>query len=180
MEDLDSISCKKTHKLNKWSNFLYFWSAAEKLWLRTSPWLMHLSTILQHNYWGPLGIPLRSHWHQANDHHLQSSLKISIKGGQKLPKSLLAVPTWKAPDFHWQFISHCDMFFISALPSISNSFKCLFSTCSENFSWSEKLSLIPRKFNSLLLLSFKIPFFLANRWWNYIPHNNKLLSSCDW
>ena len=121
--------------------------------------LMHLSHHPQHNSRGLPGIPLRSHWHQANDlHHLQSSLKISIKGGQKLPQSLLAVPTWKAPNFHLQFVSHLWCVFHQCSSFHFQFLQCLFSTCSENFSWSEKLSWYWEKFNSLLLLSFKSPF----------------------
>lgn len=155
------VYLNKKHKLSKWSDFLYFWSAAGKGWLGSFCPLNWCTfpTMLQHNSRGPPGIPLRSHWHQVNDlHHLQSSLKISIKGGQKLPQSLLAVPTWKAPDFHLQFVSHLWCVFHQCSFFHFQFPQCLFSACSENFNWSEKLSWYWEKFNSLLLLSFKSPF----------------------
>lgn len=108
-------------------------------------------------------------------HHLPSSLKSFIKRGQTLSQSLLAAPTWKSPNFHLQFVSHLWCIFHRCSFFSFQFLQCLFSTCSENFLWLEKLSWYWGKFNLLLLFFFPLGllFFLADGWWNNIPNKYK-------
>lgn len=103
--------------------------------LTDAPSLPSFSTILVAHRQHRLGVT--DSWMTL--HHLQSSLKTSIKRGQTLPHSLLAAPTWKSPNFHLQFVSHLWCIFHHCSYFSFQFFQCLFSTCSENCLWWEKL-----------------------------------------